>query len=87
MTTNKSLLHWNVVLVGAFKEHFNGFVNGKMYHEIGLIRVASGIMDILSIKRCSMNLVGIGLRVIWGDHVDGHWQVEAVHQGDVKVIL
>ena len=34
-----------------------------------------------------MNLVWVGLRVIWGDDVDGHRQVEAVHQGDVKVIL
>ena len=34
-----------------------------------------------------MNLVWVGLRVVWGDHVDGHRQVEAVHQRDVKVIL
>ena len=34
-----------------------------------------------------MNLVWVGLRVIWGDHMDGHRQVEAVHQRDVKVIL
>ena len=53
------------------KDNLNQFFSGTM----------------LLMKRFQMNLVWIGLRVIWGDHVDGHRQVEAVHQGDVKVIL
>ena len=67
-------------------EHQRSCTNFELFKK-RIILIKKNSHTIFLIKEFSINLVWIGLRVIWGDHMDCHGQVEAVHQRDVKVIL